>query len=215
MRPLEPPRLFLARHGRAAAPDGAMIGGLDVPLGPEGRLEALGLAGRLDPGAIGQVLTSPLARARETAAIICGRLGLGPAQAVDGLREIGLGLFEGLTGREAAARYPAAWAERGLDRINARPPGGESYADLALRVYPALDAALDWRARGTLVVAHRAVIQVLLARERGLGLEGCHEMPVETGSVALSSVSWATREPSRAPRGAGAGRCPRPPGSGT
>jgi probable phosphoglycerate mutase len=163
-----------------------MIGGSDFPLSPEGRLEAQALAGLLEPRAIGLVLTSPLARARETADIICGRIGLGPV-VVDGLREIALGLFEGLTGREARARYPKAWAARGLDRLNARPPGGESYADLAGRVFPALDSALaagDLDG-GTLVVAHRAVIQVILARWRGLDLAACHEIAVGLGSMVV------------------------------
>jgi broad specificity phosphatase PhoE len=77
------------------------------------------------------------------------------------LREIGFGEWEGLTFREVRARAPQALAARERDKWSFMPPGGESYAQVAVRMrewYDALDG-------DTVVVAHggtaRALIGVL------------------------------------------------------
>jgi broad specificity phosphatase PhoE len=57
-----------------------------------------------------------------------------------------------------------------LDLYGQAPPGGESYADLAKRVLPAFEAVVaETAGAGKIaIVAHRAVIQSILARGRGL-----------------------------------------------
>lgn len=106
---------------------------------------------------------SPLQRARQTAEIMRAALGLVPNDyRVDSrLREIGFGEWEGLTFRDVRARAPQALAARERDKWSFMPPGGESYAQVALRMrewYDALDG-------NTVVVAHggtaRALIGVL------------------------------------------------------
>src|SRR5262249_14488075 len=77
------------------------------------------------------------------------------------LREIGFGEWEGLTFREVRARAPQALAARERDKWSFMPPGGESYAQVALRMREWYDA-LDGK---TVVGAHggtaRALIGVL------------------------------------------------------
>jgi broad specificity phosphatase PhoE len=79
------------------------------------------------------------------------------------LRDRELGILDLLTARGVAARHPEEDARRQhLGKFYYRPPGGESWADLALRVRSVL-ADLD-RAhddRRVLVVAHDAVIAVV------------------------------------------------------
>jgi probable phosphoglycerate mutase len=148
-----------------------MIGRLDYPLSKEGRHQALSLGASLEGLNFNLVLTSPLQRAWETAKLIWGPVEPGPT-IVEDFAEISLGQWEGLTGKEAEALHPEIWAARGLDMAYTAPPGGESYFQLSERVLPALDLALgdvDDGAR-LLVVAHRAVNRVILARQQGLGL---------------------------------------------
>jgi probable phosphoglycerate mutase len=108
-------------------------------------------------------------------------------QVVEGLSEIDLGLFEGLTAGEARAKYPVLWAERGLDLVNTKVPGGESYAQLSVRVLPALDKALTANAQAAkiMIVAHRAVIQVIIARATGLPMEETVKLPIPYGGMEI------------------------------
>jgi probable phosphoglycerate mutase len=104
---------------------------------------------------------------------------------VPGFREIGLGLFEGLTAAEAQKKYPLQWAKRGRDIYNVAPPEGESYAQLSARVLSALDASLAPLGLDTnvAIVAHRAVIQVIMASQAGLPPEQAPTIPIQYGQL--------------------------------
>src|SRR5262249_50732887 len=108
-------------------------------------------------------VASPLQRARQTAEIMRAALGLAQDDyRVDPrLREIGFGEWEGLTFREVRSRDPQALAARERDKWAFVPPGGESYAQVALRMREWYDALPG----DTVVVAHggtaRALIGVL------------------------------------------------------
>lgn len=121
-------RLLLLRHGRTSWNDtGRFQGHADPPLDATGHRQAelVGPVIRgLDPEL---VVSSDLRRCRDTAACI----GL-PTRHDARLREIDLGSWSGLTGAEAALRFPAedaAW-RRGED---IRRGGGETYLEVAER----------------------------------------------------------------------------------
>src|SRR5512139_4231488 len=117
--------LLLARHGETdwnAA--GRWQGHTDIPLNEIGRAQAAALADRLRSEGIGAVVTSDLSRARHTAEIVAGALGVPVALVDPGLREQRFGSFEGLTPRECEERYPGDWARYVADP-RAGPPGGE------------------------------------------------------------------------------------------
>jgi broad specificity phosphatase PhoE len=106
-------------------------------------------------------VASPLQRARQTAEIMRAALGLAPNDySVDPrLREIGFGDWEGLTFRDVRARAPQALAERERNKWDFVPPGGESYAQVSLRMrewYNGLDG-------DTVVVAHGGTARALIA----------------------------------------------------
>jgi broad specificity phosphatase PhoE len=163
--------IHLVRHGNTTAPPGVLIGSLDYPLSINGRHQAFSLGNSLEGLNFNLALTSPLSRARETAEIIWGPVSPGPL-VVDNFKEISMGAWEGLTGEEAKAGWPDVWNSRGLNMALVAPPGGESYADLAARVLPALDQSLELLEDGSrvLLVAHQAVNRVILARAQGLDL---------------------------------------------
>ncbi|MDR1298002.1 MAG: histidine phosphatase family protein [Deltaproteobacteria bacterium] len=176
--------VHLVRHGATTAPKGVMIGSLDYPLSREGRHQALNLAAGLEGLKFNMVLTSPLARARETAELIWGPVEP-RAVVVEQFREISLGLWEGLTGAEARAANPDVWDRRGLNMAGVAPPGGESYEDLAGRVLPAFDLAMRELDSGScvLLVAHQAVNRVILCRAQNLPLDSCWKIEQKHCSV--------------------------------
>ncbi|WP_041553441.1 histidine phosphatase family protein [Cellulomonas fimi] len=140
----------------------------DTPLSRRGeeQAEALGtwLREQPDGSAPQSVWCSPYVRAVQTATIALRAGGRDLAPHLDErLRDRELGILDLLTTRGVEARYPAEAARRRhLGKFYYRPPGGESWADLVLRVRAFLgdlDRAED--GRRVLLVAHDAVIMVV------------------------------------------------------
>jgi len=124
--------LLLTRHGTTTVGDGIMLGGqLDVPLSAQGRHEAEALAARLSGVRIDRIVSSPMARALETAQV----LAKGRPVEVDGrLRELDYGRWEGLDYAEIDARDPELRARWEDDPAATCAPGGECGNDVAARV---------------------------------------------------------------------------------
>ena len=81
-------------------------------------------------------VSSPLVRARKTMELMRATLGLEPAgYSVDArLAEIAFGEWEGLTYADVLARDQDVVARRESDKWGFLPPGGESYAQLTVRM---------------------------------------------------------------------------------
>ncbi|MBV9529393.1 histidine phosphatase family protein [Sphingomonas sp.] len=176
-----PKRLWLVRHGQSqgnVARDAADESGaheidihmrdVDVPLSDLG-LKQAAAAGRyfasLPPGDRPEIiLSSPYVRARQTAELICkgGALAGGPAQTIidERLREREFGIFDRLTTAGIRARFPEEAAHRQrLGKFYHRPPGGESWADVILRLRSVLNTInLQYCDRRVLVVCHQVVV---------------------------------------------------------
>jgi broad specificity phosphatase PhoE len=167
---MKSPVLYYIRHGETDwNVAGRLQGSRDTPLNAVGRRQAAACADILRdllardgraPGDFAHV-ASPLMRARETAEIMRAALDLAPGDyRVDArLCEIRFGEWEGLTLREVRARSPQALAERERDKWDFVPPGGESYAQVAVRMR-AWYAAL---AGDAVVVAHGGTARALIA----------------------------------------------------
>ena len=111
------------------------------------------------------VIASPYRRAAETAAIALRQLGdeAPPLRVDERLRDRELGILDRLTARGVAARLPDEDARRRyLGKFYYRPPGGESWADVALRLRSVLhDVGTDHRGRRVLLFAHEAVVHLV------------------------------------------------------
>jgi broad specificity phosphatase PhoE len=107
------------------------------------------------------VFSSPYARARMTAEIALDAAGLAvPLKLDERLRERELGIFDGLTGRGIRDRYPEEAERRARQgKFYYRPPSGESWADVALRVRDFLRTLREeYAGERVLVTTHQAVI---------------------------------------------------------
>jgi broad specificity phosphatase PhoE len=179
-----PDRLWIVRHGESAgnvARDAADLGGLaeidiagrdvDVPLSPLGerQSDALGRWFGAMPEAERPevVLVSPYIRARRTAELIHARGDFAvnvPEFVVDErLREKEFGILDRLTRRGIEQRHPQEAEFRfRLGKFYHRPPGGESWCDVILRLRSALDTlALHYSGRRVLIVGHQVVVLCL------------------------------------------------------
>src|SRR6476619_5977530 len=176
-----PERLWLVRHGQSqgnVARDAADEAGsheididmrdVDVPLSQLG-LEQAEAAGRWFAALPRDerpeiILSSPYVRARQTAEIICkqGALAGGPARTIvdERLREREFGIFDRLTTVGIRERFPEeAEHRRRLGKFYHRPPGGESWADVILRLRSGLNTInLQYCDRRVLVVCHQVVV---------------------------------------------------------
>jgi probable phosphoglycerate mutase len=172
--------LYLIRHGETTwSTQARYTSRTDLPLTDHGREEAvrardvlLGLAGPLSK--LDSVSTSPLRRARQTAAVI-----FEPVEPVvdDLLTELDFGDFEGCNGVEAQQRRPGwdLWRDGG--------PGGESLDQLAYRAQRFLDA-LPPRGRSA-VVAHGYILRAIAARAVGWPPTAGRGLVCDTGSVSV------------------------------
>lgn len=142
----------------------------DVPLSELGRRQsaAVGrwLAGRPEDERPTAVLVSPYLRARQTAELALasagGRFAEVPVQVDERLRDREMGVWDGLTWRGILATFPEEAARaRVVGRYYHRPPGGESWADIVLRLRGVLaDIRQEWPGERVLVVGHDVPIQL-------------------------------------------------------
>ncbi|WP_448626439.1 histidine phosphatase family protein [Geodermatophilus sp. URMC 64] len=137
----------------------------DVPLSDTGcaQAQALGrwMADLPDGERPTAVLSSPFTRALTTARLAAEPLGL-RVRPDERLRERDFGAFDGMTGAGIREEYPDEARRRDLlGKFYYRPPGGESWADVALRIRSLLTTeALRHDGERLMVVAHQAVIMV-------------------------------------------------------
>lgn len=152
--------VHLLRHGEVHNPQGVLYGRL-----PGFRLSELGvrqaerIAAHLSDHDVVHVASSPLLRARQTAAPIAARHGLDPV-IEDGLIEAG-NVFEGArVSRGGALRDPRSWVKL---RNPFRPSWGEPYREIAERMLGAVHQARE-RAAGheVVCVSHQLPICVVV-----------------------------------------------------
>ena len=171
--------LWLVRHGESVANVAASraereglerieidIRDADVPLSPTGRDQASALRRwwSTHEDSIDVCWVSPYRRARETLEIARGeRGGDAPTVVDERLRDRELGILDLLTRHGVAVLHPEeAERRRHLGKFYHRPPGGESWADVALRLRSFLGDELPGCSGGGLVVAHDAVVMLAL-----------------------------------------------------
>lgn len=163
-------RLIVARHGETLYnAQRRFTGQSDAPLSELGERQAEALGQRLSAIRLDVIVASDLQRARATAQAIARHHRL-PVEEDADLREMAFGAWEGATYTEVLARDEALVQLWQSDPTLYAPPGGETVAQLHMRVAQALERWRGRYPRGTVLWAvHGGVIEVLL----------CHLLSVE------------------------------------
>lgn len=156
--------IYVVRHGQTEWNAlNKVLGRTDIPLDPNGIGQARELARtmkEIKDLKIDRFLSSPLSRARQTADIISAAIGLGYA-VDDRLIEQDFGTFEG------ADRHAAEY-QNAKRQFFTRFPGGESYFDMAARVFPLIRES---EGMNVLLVTHGGICRIIRSYFEDLGNE--------------------------------------------
>ena len=169
---MKPLRLFAVRHGETDfARERRFAGAREVPLTPRGRQQCEAVARALAGAFVGAVYASPLARARDSAALIAAPHKL-DVRVEPAFREMAFGEWEGLTREEVAARFPAAYEEWRHAPHLLRIAGGETLAQVAERAGGAVrELAATHTGETIVLVTHAIVTRLIVLDALGLGPE--------------------------------------------
>ena len=157
-------RQYLIRHGQSVSNSAGRVQGReDVPLSPLGVRQAATMAGWAQGIAveIEELWSSPLERARATAAPIAAALGL-ELRICDELAELHAGIFQGHLWADLETRFPEEVARWRSGDADYAIPEGESRAQLAARGRAALEVLAARDVRGMIVVAHGGILTAAL-----------------------------------------------------
>ncbi|MCR5864190.1 MULTISPECIES: histidine phosphatase family protein [Aquincola] len=209
-----PDRLWVVRHGQSAgnvARDKAEAAGLplidiatrdmDVPLSALGERQSLALGewfgGMPADERPNVVLCSPYVRARQTTELVMQAAGLAggddelQVRVDERLREKEFGILDRLTRLGIEQQHPQLAEQRShVGKFYFRPPGGESWCDVILRLRSVLETVTrEHRGERVLIVAHQVIVNCL----RYL-LERMDEAQVletdRAGDVPNCAVTW-------------------------
>ena len=179
-------RLLLIRHG-APHDDGRgrCYGSLDIGLSDLGRRQSEALAARLEHEPISRVVSSPRARAQETAAAL-GR----EARLDDRLRELDFGKLEGRLFEEIEREQPDLYRRWMTEPTRVRFPDGEGFEDVRLRTAAAVSelAGSSLGDGAIAVVTHAGVVRAALANALGLPSEQVFRLDI--GYCRVTVVDW-------------------------
>lgn len=156
-------KVFLVRHGETDYNlSGRWQGSLDIPLNAMGREQADCVAQALQGESIQRIYASDLSRALETAQIIAKSTHVESIETDSRLKEISVGVFQGLTRQQIIETYPLEFSYWQHDDDYA-VPNGESRIALRARVREFWQEVIEPNTTDNLVlVSHGGTIRWLL-----------------------------------------------------
>jgi broad specificity phosphatase PhoE len=181
-------RIWLIRHGETEwSLSGQHTSVTDIPLTEVGVRQGAALGRELAGKQFAAVLTSPRARALETARLA----GYGGVVQIDNnLQEWNYGIYEGITTADIRKHTPGwlIW--------DGPVPGGETSEQVAARADRAIARAMEIDGEVALF-AHGHILRVLAARWLGLSAKGGQLFALGTGSISILAFERETHVISR------------------
>ncbi len=163
---------------------GRWQGWVNTPLNDLGKMQARALANFVRNIGMGELYTSDLQRARQTAELLGQQLGFAPI-ADERLRERNIGLWQGLTLDEMRAWYADEYAAMLKDVNGYRVPGGKSRDDVRVRVQAALNDILQQCSCETVgILSHTTAIKVILADL----IPGYNPLEVDLDNTSVTTI---------------------------
>ena len=199
--------VYVLRHGE---PEDRTIfyGQLDVGLSEKGEGHVQAQAAFFADRPLRTIVSSDLTRCTRGAQAIGQRCGV-EVTTRKALREMHLGLLEGVPMAEALERMPELAGRSYMDMLDyAFPEGGESVRTVAARVLPVVEEVVREADGDILFYVHNSVARVILAAACGLGPEGYVRFEQRYGAInrlridtaadtlwARSAIVYANRAP--------------------
>jgi broad specificity phosphatase PhoE len=170
--------IWLVRHGETEwSISGQHTGSTDIPLTPEGRLQAWAIGRLLAGRRFDHMFSSPMLRARETARLA----GFGERIRVhEGLIEYDYGEFEGLTTGQIRATHP------GWRLFRDGCPGGETPEQMAERVDAVIEELRELGGN-SLLFGHGHCFRSLAVRFLDLPIRYASNLLLDAGTISITS----------------------------
>ena len=169
---------YLIRHGQT---DWNLTGrwqgqSPDAPaLNETGCAQALAALDLLPRANFAAIYSSDLLRARQTAELIAEPLNL-TVTLEPRLREMNLGVWEGMLSNDIKVQYPREFEEREKNPFDTHAPQGESPRDVARRVIVAVNEIADSHPGGSvIIVSHGIALAVIICQARGIPMDKVYE----------------------------------------
>jgi broad specificity phosphatase PhoE len=183
--------LWLIRHGQT---DWNLTGrwqgqAADAPgLNATGYSQVLTLRDHIPHVRLSAIYSSDLLRARQTAELLAKSLEL-TVTLEPRLREINLGVWEGMLSADIAAQYPQELSERSREPLHSHAPRGESVMEVVERVREFVSTLVTiHKHESVLIVAHGVVLAIIICLAQDIPLTGVYEHIPENAQPYL--VEW-------------------------
>lgn len=182
-------RIYLLRHGEVAGAGTPRYNGqADVALTEHGLDQYHALKERFAGMPLSACYTSDLSRCLRGAEVLASQFGLAPVRKRE-LRELHIGIWQGMSWTEIQASYPGQWQARLNDLVNYRVPQGENLVDLNGRVMPVIgEIVAKHQGEDVLVVAHGGVNRVILLNAIGAPLSSLFS--IEQNYACLNIIDY-------------------------
>jgi broad specificity phosphatase PhoE len=176
--------ILLVRHGQTDENVSGRISGQGpAPLNGRGQEQAQLAAQVLAPLNVTRLVSSPVVRALQTAAILDAHLQLGIEEEPD-LREVGYGDWEGQTFQ--AIRGSTTFQLAMNDPINAVFPHGESLVSVQQRGVRVVEGIRQGTSQDVVVlVSHGDVIRMLVAHYLGMSFNDYRRITIDNGAISV------------------------------
>ena len=192
-------KIILIRHGETEWNlTGRWQGHADSPLSERGVSQAVALGERLKGEELDYFYSSDLGRAQHTARLVGGPSGWHPIL-MESLRELDLGVLEGLTTEEMLKASPGEYQSFRNNGPEYQVPGGESFRQFYERCANTLEEmACKHAGKKIGVITHggflgaifRYILQIPLEAERNFLLLNCSVNRLEKTKNGWNLVSW-------------------------
>lgn len=177
--------IYLVRHGETEQSAEEMFRGKkDIPLNKTGKKQAEKIGAYFADKDIIRIVSSPLIRARHTADEI-GKTTELPVEGLEGLSDMNLGIWEGLTLREVQRRYPQDFEiwKRTPHKLSLK--AGESLADVRKRIAKILNRTFSKETGNVVLVTHRVVCKLAVLHFLHIPNSHFWDMRFDAGSITL------------------------------
>ena len=185
-------RFIIVRHGYSEANKAnRFCGQTDVALDEKGLRQANEVSKYIkNTFDVGAIYSSDLCRAYDTVKPLSEATGI-PIVKKKALREIDVGVWQGLSVDEAAEKFPATFSKYKHNPWTSRFEGGEGYADVTVRAMAALeDIAKEHEGHTVVIATHGGVVRTIIAALSNTPTEKSNEIP----HVANASITVAEYE---------------------
>lgn len=181
--------IILIRHGETEWNVLHRFQGIsDVPLNETGRKQAGFAKQGLEGTTLTAIYTSPLQRAMETASIIRGERNI-PVYAEEGLKEMGVGEWEGLLVSEIDEKYPGLYDVWRTHPSQIQLQGAEPFDKTRERAMKTFWKIVGENRGGTvLLVSHMMCISSILLTVAGFPLDEVWQHPITNGALNIVTV---------------------------